>query len=117
MKRLHQALDSENTYSQVAYDYNEEGNGSKMACDDSQSPKRSEGSQEEDQAFVPPADLEIPEGIPLVGKTNKKKYKMRKDKIDILCNGRKSYCTILIQLTYYDMIFIFRFFFFFHCTK
>ncbi|XP_043797328.1 splicing factor, suppressor of white-apricot homolog isoform X3 [Apis laboriosa] len=65
MKRLHQALDSENTYSQVAYDYNEEGNGSKIACDDSQSPKRSEGSQEEDQAFVPPTDLEIPEGIPL----------------------------------------------------
>lgn len=67
MKRLHQALDSENTYSQVAYDYNEEGNGSKIGCDDSQSPKRSEGSQEEDQAFVPPSDLEIPEGIPLVG--------------------------------------------------
>ncbi|CAK9805180.1 Protein suppressor of white apricot [Anthophora quadrimaculata] len=65
MKRLHQALDSETTYSQVAYDYNEEANGSKMACDDSQSPKRSEGSQEEDQAFVPPPELNIPEGIPL----------------------------------------------------
>lgn len=112
MKRLHQALDSENTYSQVAYDYNEEGNGSKMACDDSQSPKRSEGSQEEDQAFVPPADLEIPEGIPLVGKTNKKKYKMRKDKIDILCNGGKSYCTILITThVRYDIYFSFFFFF------
>lgn len=68
IKRLHQALDSENTYSQVAYDYNEEGNNSKNACDDSQSPKRSEGSQEEDQAFVPPPDLEIPDGISLVGK-------------------------------------------------
>ncbi|XP_017755130.1 PREDICTED: protein suppressor of white apricot isoform X1 [Eufriesea mexicana] len=65
IKRLHQALDSENTYSQVAYDYNEEGNNSKNACDDSQSPKRSEGSQEEDQAFVPPPDLEIPDGISL----------------------------------------------------
>ncbi|KAF3428095.1 hypothetical protein E2986_10121 [Frieseomelitta varia] len=65
MKRLHQALDSENTYSQVAYDYNEEGNGSKITCEDSQSPKRSEGSQEEDQAFIPPPDLEIPQGIPL----------------------------------------------------
>ncbi|XP_076236124.1 suppressor of white-apricot [Calliopsis andreniformis] len=63
MKRLHQALDSENTYSQVAYNYSEEGNGSKVTCDDSQSPKQSEGSQEEDQAFVPPPDLEIPEGI------------------------------------------------------
>lgn len=69
MKRLHQALDSENAYGQVAYDYNEEeGNGSKIGCDDSQSPKRSEGSQEEDQAFVPPPDLEVPEGIELVGK-------------------------------------------------
>lgn len=67
MKRLHQALDSENTYSQVAYNYNEEGNGSKITCEDSQSPKQSEGSQEEDQAFVPPSDLEIPDGIPLVG--------------------------------------------------
>ncbi|XP_033357887.1 splicing factor, suppressor of white-apricot homolog isoform X1 [Bombus vosnesenskii] len=65
IKRLHQALDSENTYTQVAYDYNEEGNGSKIACDDSQSPKQSEGSQEEDQTFVPPPDLEIPEGISL----------------------------------------------------
>ncbi|XP_012136399.1 suppressor of white-apricot isoform X2 [Megachile rotundata] len=66
IKRLHQALDSENAYNRVAYDYNEEGNGgSKSACDDSQSPKRSEGSQEEDQAFVPPPDLEIPDGIPL----------------------------------------------------
>lgn len=69
IKRLHQALDSENAYNRVAYDYNEEGNGgSKSACDDSQSPKRSEGSQEEDQAFVPPPDLEIPDGIPLVGR-------------------------------------------------
>ncbi|XP_029043060.1 splicing factor, suppressor of white-apricot homolog isoform X1 [Osmia bicornis bicornis] len=68
IKRLHQALDSENTYGQVGYDYNEEGKtatGSKSTCDDSQSPKRSEGSQEEDQAFVPPPDLEIPDGIPL----------------------------------------------------
>ncbi|XP_076619773.1 suppressor of white-apricot isoform X2 [Colletes latitarsis] len=64
MKRLHQALDSENTYGQVAYNYNEEGNSSKITCDDSQSPKQSEGSQE-DQAFVPPPELEIPEGIPL----------------------------------------------------
>ncbi|XP_076675955.1 suppressor of white-apricot isoform X2 [Andrena cerasifolii] len=68
MKRLHQALDSENsenTYSHVAYNYNEEGNDSKVTCDDSQSPKQSEGSQEEDQTFVPPPELEIPEGISL----------------------------------------------------
>ncbi|XP_053974769.1 splicing factor, suppressor of white-apricot homolog isoform X1 [Hylaeus volcanicus] len=65
MKRLHQALDSENSYGQVAYNYNEEGNGQKITCEDSQSPKQSEGSQEEDQAFVPPPELEIPEGISL----------------------------------------------------
>ncbi|XP_046835580.1 splicing factor, suppressor of white-apricot homolog isoform X3 [Vespa crabro] len=63
MKRLHQALDSENSYTQVAYNYNEDENNSKLACEDSQSPKQSEGSQEEDQAFVPPPDLEIPEGM------------------------------------------------------
>ncbi|XP_043489382.1 splicing factor, suppressor of white-apricot homolog isoform X2 [Polistes fuscatus] len=63
MKRLHQALDSENSYTQVAYNYNDDENNSKLACEDSQSPKQSEGSQEEDQAFVPPPDLEIPEGM------------------------------------------------------
>lgn len=66
MKRLHQALDSENSYTQVGYNYNEDENNSKLACEDSQSPKQSEGSQEEDQAFVPPADLEIPEGMTVV---------------------------------------------------
>lgn len=99
MKRLHQALDSENTYSQVAYDYNEEGNGSKIACDDSQSPKRSEGSQEEDQAFVPPADLEIPEGIPLVGNINKKKkYRMMIIRSRDICLSRKSYYATCIYI-------------------
>ncbi|KAI4495944.1 hypothetical protein M0802_008159 [Mischocyttarus mexicanus] len=63
IKRLHQALDSENSYTQVAYNYNDDENNSKLACEDSQSPKQSEGSQEEDQAFVPPPDLEIPEGM------------------------------------------------------
>ncbi|XP_019698836.1 splicing factor, suppressor of white-apricot homolog isoform X2 [Harpegnathos saltator] len=62
MKRLHQALDSE-SYHQVGFNYNEDENGHKATCEDSQSPKQSEGSQEEDQAFVPPPELEIPEGI------------------------------------------------------
>lgn len=65
MKRLHQALDSE-SYHQVGYNYNEDENGHKAPCEDSQSPKQSEGSQEEDQAFVPPPELEIPEEIVLV---------------------------------------------------
>lgn len=64
MKRLHQALDSETTYSQVSYTYDEESN-SKTGCEDSQSPKQSEGSQEEDHTFVLPPDLEVPEGIQL----------------------------------------------------
>ncbi|KAK2587323.1 hypothetical protein KPH14_003041 [Odynerus spinipes] len=70
MKRLHQALDSENPYTQVAYNYNEDENSQKSTCEDSQSPKQSEGSHEEDQAFVPPPDLEIPEGM-LVPETQK----------------------------------------------
>ncbi|KYN00474.1 Protein suppressor of white apricot [Cyphomyrmex costatus] len=63
IKRLHQALDSESSYNQVGYNYNEDENGHKASSEDSQSPKQSEGSQEEDQAFVPPPELEIPEGM------------------------------------------------------
>jgi len=50
----------------VGYNYNEDENGHKASGEDSQSPKQSEGSQEEDQAFVPPSELEIPEGMILV---------------------------------------------------
>ncbi|CAL1689604.1 unnamed protein product [Lasius platythorax] len=63
IKRLHQALDSESSYNQVGYNYNEDENNQKASGDDSQSPKQSEDSQEEDQAFVPPPELEIPEGM------------------------------------------------------
>lgn len=66
IKRLHQALDSESSYNQVGYNYNEDENNQKASGEDSQSPKQSEGSQEEDQAFVPPPELEIPEGMILV---------------------------------------------------
>ncbi|XP_032663725.1 splicing factor, suppressor of white-apricot homolog isoform X3 [Odontomachus brunneus] len=69
MRRLHQALDSE-SYHQVGFNYNEDENGHKAPCEDSQSPKQSEGSQEEDQAFVPPPELEIPEGM-IVPETQK----------------------------------------------
>ncbi|XP_072755114.1 splicing factor, suppressor of white-apricot homolog isoform X2 [Anoplolepis gracilipes] len=63
IKRLHQALDSESSYNQVGYNYNEDENNQKASGEDSQSPKQSEDSQEEDQAFVPPPELEIPEGM------------------------------------------------------
>ncbi|XP_012062946.1 PREDICTED: splicing factor, suppressor of white-apricot homolog [Atta cephalotes] len=63
IKRLHQALDSESSYNQVGYNYNEDENGHKASGEDSQSSKQSEGSQEEDQVFVPPPELEIPEGM------------------------------------------------------
>lgn len=66
IKRLHQALDSESSYNQVEYSYTEDENGHKASGEDSQSPKQSEDSQEEDQAFVPPPELEIPEGMVLV---------------------------------------------------
>ncbi|XP_012266372.2 splicing factor, suppressor of white-apricot homolog isoform X2 [Athalia rosae] len=66
MKRLHQALGSENPYGQVAYNYNEDSNSQTAGGEDTQSPKPSEGSQEEeDRAFVPPPELEIPEGMVL----------------------------------------------------
>ncbi|XP_043482392.1 splicing factor, suppressor of white-apricot homolog isoform X2 [Leptopilina heterotoma] len=60
MKRLQQALDSENSYGQVAYNYNENEENQKATCDDSQSPKPSEGSQEDDQAFIIPPELNVP---------------------------------------------------------
>ncbi|XP_067212675.1 splicing factor, suppressor of white-apricot homolog isoform X2 [Linepithema humile] len=64
IKRLHQALDSEPSYNQVGFNYEDE-NGQKACGEDSQSPKQSEDSQEEDQAFVPPPELEIPEEMVL----------------------------------------------------
>lgn len=66
MKRLQQALDSENTYGQVAYNYNENEENRKASCDDSQSPKPSEGSQEDDQAFIVPPELNIPPDMTVV---------------------------------------------------
>lgn len=65
MKRLHQALGSENTYGQVAYNYDDQDSQTAIG-EDSQSPKPSDGSQEEDQAFVLPPELEAPEGTILV---------------------------------------------------
>ncbi|XP_015113112.1 splicing factor, suppressor of white-apricot homolog isoform X1 [Diachasma alloeum] len=61
MKRLHQALGNEHTYGQVAYNYDDQDSQTAIG-EDSQSPKPSEGSQEEDQAFVLPPELEVPEG-------------------------------------------------------
>jgi len=66
IKRLHQALDAESSYNQVGYNYNEDENDQKASGEDSQSSKQSEGSHEEDQAFVPPSELEIPDGMILV---------------------------------------------------
>lgn len=66
IKRLHQALGSENTYGQVAYNYDEQ-DGQTAVGEDSQSPKPSEGSQEdEDQAFSLPPELEVPQDMVLV---------------------------------------------------
>ena len=64
MKRLHQALDSENSYGQVAYSYNED-DSRKGNNEDSQSPKPSEGSQD-DEAFIVPPELEIPPEMAVV---------------------------------------------------
>lgn len=62
IKRLHQALDSEGSYSQVRFNYDDE----KKTGEDSQSPKQSEESNEEDEAFVPEPELEIPENMTVV---------------------------------------------------
>ncbi|XP_011498257.1 PREDICTED: splicing factor, suppressor of white-apricot homolog [Ceratosolen solmsi marchali] len=59
IKRLHQALDLESSYSQVGFNYDDE----KKSLDDSQSPKQSDGSHEEDEAFIAEPELEIPEDM------------------------------------------------------
>lgn len=63
IKRLHQALDSDGAYNQVGFNYDDE----KKTGEDSQSPKQSE--EEEDEAFVPDPELEIPENLITVSKT------------------------------------------------
>ncbi|XP_043289502.1 splicing factor, suppressor of white-apricot homolog isoform X3 [Venturia canescens] len=66
IKRLHQALGSENTYGQVSYNYNDDQDSQKALSEETQSPKPSDGSQDdEDQAFVVPPELEIPEDMTL----------------------------------------------------
>lgn len=66
IKRLHQALDSENSYSQVGFNYDEE----KKFGEDSQSPKPSEDSQEDDEPFVAQPELEVPETMTVVSFTS-----------------------------------------------
>lgn len=61
IKRLHQALDAENSYSQVAFNYDDE----KKFAEDSQSPKQSEDSLE-DEAFVADPDLDVPADMKVV---------------------------------------------------
>ena len=61
MKRFHQALDSDNVYGQVAYNYNDEDN---KKLEDPQSP--TENPQEEDHVFTPTAELDIPEDLVIV---------------------------------------------------
>ena len=65
IKRLHQALGSESGYSQVGFNYDDEKKG-----EDSQSPKPSEGSTEEDEAFMRDPVLEIPEDMIVVSCLN-----------------------------------------------
>ncbi|XP_057319868.1 splicing factor, suppressor of white-apricot homolog isoform X1 [Microplitis mediator] len=65
IKRLHQALGSDNTYGQVAYNYDDQDNHAGVG-EDSMSPKPSDGSQDDDdQAFVLPSEIEAPEGMVL----------------------------------------------------
>ncbi|XP_044002350.1 splicing factor, suppressor of white-apricot homolog isoform X2 [Aphidius gifuensis] len=63
IKRLHQALGTDNTYGQVSYNYDDPDSQPAIG-EDSQSPKASDGSQDDDdQAFVLPPELEAPEGM------------------------------------------------------
>lgn len=63
IKRLHQALGTDNTYGQVSYNYDDPDSQTANG-EDSQSPKASDGSQDDDdQAFVLPPELEAPEGM------------------------------------------------------
>ncbi|KAL7303293.1 hypothetical protein TKK_0004485 [Trichogramma kaykai] len=61
IKRLHQALGSDGAYNQVGFNYDNE----KKIEEDSQSPKQSEGSTDDDEPYVPIPELELPENIKL----------------------------------------------------
>lgn len=59
-------MGSDNTYGQVAYNYDDQDNRAGVG-EDSMSPKPSDGSQDDDdQAFVLPPEIEAPEGMVLV---------------------------------------------------
>lgn len=63
IKRLHQALGkTEGSYNQVGFSYDDQN----KLGEDSQSPKQSEDSNDDDEPFVADADLELPENIAMV---------------------------------------------------
>lgn len=72
LKRLHQALDGK-TYGQVAFNY-DAGTAPSKSVDSAPdgSGEAAPTTDEEDEAFVPPPELDIPVNMALVSVTRKK---------------------------------------------
>ncbi|KAE8743534.1 hypothetical protein FOCC_FOCC010859 [Frankliniella occidentalis] len=67
LKRLHKALDPQNSYGQVAYSYDEETEQNVSTDADSKDP--CEATDEEDEPFIPPPELDVPVGMVLPERT------------------------------------------------
>ncbi len=60
LKRLQKALNSEKSYSEVAFNYDEE---SKSSQDGNE---KETNEEEDDEAFIPPYQLDVPVGMKIV---------------------------------------------------
>ncbi|KAK3927052.1 Protein suppressor of white apricot [Frankliniella fusca] len=67
LKRLHKALDPQNSYGQVAYSYDEDNEQNISTEAGSKEP--SEAADEEDEPFIPPPELDVPVGMVLPERT------------------------------------------------
>lgn len=65
LKRLHKALDPQNSYGQVPFSYENEAEQDESAAPTNKEPNE-EAAEEDDEPFIPPQELDIPVGMVLV---------------------------------------------------
>ncbi|XP_034237779.1 splicing factor, suppressor of white-apricot homolog isoform X2 [Thrips palmi] len=68
LKRLHKALDPQNSYGQVPFSYDNETEQDESAAPSNKEPN-DEAAEEEDEPFIPPQELDIPVGMVLPERT------------------------------------------------
>lgn len=65
LKRLHKALDPQNSYGQVPFSYDNEAEQDESTSSSNKEPNE-DAAEEEDEPFIPPQELDIPVGMVLV---------------------------------------------------